>query len=58
MTDKQPTTEKTVPVTLKRPHRHRGIEHPANARIDVRAGLIDWLARQGVIEPPQPKKES
>lgn len=52
MTDKQPAAEKTVTVTLKRAHRHAGIDYPPGARIDVHPDLIEWLTRQGVIEPP------
>lgn len=43
--------QKTVTVTLKRAHTHRGVEHLPGARIDVRPEQAEWLARQGVIEP-------
>lgn len=56
VTNKSQPTE-TVTVTLKRAHRHRGIQHLPGARIDVHPDLIEWLARQGVIEP-QTKQES
>lgn len=50
-TNQPATAQKTVTVTLKRTHTHRGVDHLPGARIDVRPEQAEWLARQGVIEP-------
>jgi hypothetical protein len=49
-----------VKVTLKQPHTHAGVRHPAGETIEISERQARWLAEHGVIQKSAAKatKES
>ena len=50
-TNKAPQAAKTVKVTLRKPHTHAGVNHPAGTELDVDTATAQWLQANQVIDP-------